>query len=132
MILLAGHASAACNETPRPILVLCGSGCGTQQGGFCDDGGGGGTFCFNGFGSCCGNDFSTANSAGDMNCQGGGVNNPRCKLEHPHHSYHPRVFIATRCKGSLGLGEIVILPSAQIPPGYLASSHDSIQSGVGQ
>ncbi len=110
LVLIAGMvstANASCGQAARPITVTCGDGCGSQVGGVCTTGGTSGDFCFNGFGDCCGTSFTTANTAPDSTCAGGGINPPRCKLEEPF-KLHRHALMASSCTGGLSATTIVI------------------------
>lgn len=135
VVVLASQASAAgCGLAARPITVVCGEGCGTQVGGVCVAGGDAGSYCFNGFGDCCGTEYTTANTAPDGGCtQGGGGshNNDRCTVDHRVMQFHPRVFLASSCSGSLRTGEGVILPGLKDASSELPI-HETRQIGGGR
>jgi hypothetical protein len=111
VVLLSSQASAAgCNLKPREYLLVCGDGCGAQVGGMCVGAGTSGTFCYNGYGNCCGADFTTSNGAPDGTCGGKVIPFSKSKPTYWARRYDPRLVNIVSCNGSLTTTQLVSVP----------------------
>ena len=149
VLVLSSAAAAQCGTYPRATFTVCGDSCGFMEGGFCRAGAPRTSFCFLGYGLCCQNEFTTANSGSDPSCGGAkitpfgsskqylaGLFHPglfdvnSMRSSQPAFQFHRRALVPSACDGSLRANGVIV-PTHNV--GEAAkSNHDSVINGGGQ